>query len=286
MPKQARSARIFHFAARWSVEHNDENWLQLRTWLKENSDKFIFQAEYTEKRDTQTGEIKGNPHYQIYFHTKEKKRVGQMINEIVESGDVPGLHISPASESKDGYKALSRYCMKEETRVAGPWADKKIYMGEDIWPEAKFPEWQKKLLAILRQPPDFRTMHWVYDGPGHNGKTAFLKFLVYKENAVGLGYGNSVDVLNLVSKMPGHNIYAWNLTRAKPANLSELDLYSAMESVKDGYFINLKYETRMVLMSRPHVVVFANHFPKLEHISADRWQLWEIRNGDLVFPEK
>lgn len=282
MPKKQNS-RIFHFAARWSVEHNDDNWEALRIWLRANSDKYIYQAEYTESKDEETGEVKGNPHYQIYFHTKDKKRVGQMITEVTESGELPGVHIMPAST--EGHTALSKYCMKEQSRVAGPWADKPIYMGEDIWPEVKFPQWQKDLLQILRRAPDFRTMHWVCDKVGNNGKTAFLKFLVYKENAVGLGYGHSTDVLNLVSKLQGHSIYAWNLTRAKPANLSELDLYSAMESVKDGYFINLKYETKMVLMSRPHVVVFANHFPKLNHISADRWKLWEIRDGKLAFPE-
>jgi len=143
------------------------------------------------------------------------------------------------------------------------------------------PQWQKQMLELIKQHPGDRTMHWVYDPIGNNGKTKFVKYIAFKHDAVGLAYGHSTDVLNLVSKLSGRRVYAWNLTRAKPANLSELDLYSAMESVKDGFFINLKYETAQVLMNPPHVIVMANHLPKRAHISADRWKMHEIIDGEL-----
>ncbi len=275
MPKEKNSkqcSQVYHFAARWSTEHDDEKRLLLQKWLRKRADKWIFQAELTVNGE------KRNPHYQIYFHTREKYRPSQLFKQVNES-ELRGMEIQASSTA--GKEALQSYCMKED-RVAGPWADKRIYCGQDIWPEHKFPAWQKKMLEKLREPPDFRTMHWVCDPKGNNGKTSFLKFLCWKENAVGLAYAHSADALNLVSKMPDRPIYAWNLTRSKPAQLSELDLYSAMESVKDGYFINTKYETKMVLMCRPHVVVFANHLPKFAQMSADRWKIWKIINGDLV----
>lgn len=270
MPKAEKKQEgpVFHFGLRWSVPHNSENQKILLESLRERADKFIFQAEDTTD----------NPHYQGYFHTKEKQRpkaIAKSLNHCMS-----GINIQHASTT--GIETLKGYCMKETSRVAGPWADKKIYMGRDLWSLERMPPWQRELLDLLMVPPGDRTMYWIYDPIGNNGKTKFLKTLVFKHDAVGLGYGNSTDVLNLVSKFVGKSIYCWNLTRAKPANLSELDLYSAMESVKDGFFINLKYETSQVLMDPPHACVLANHLPKFQHISADRWVIYQIIDSRLV----
>lgn len=268
MPKVSKSVQVYHHMFRWSIEHNNDNKFKLMKWCRRTGDKFIFQAEDTTN----------NPHYQGYIHTVQKTRSKQLASHA--NDELKGIEVRPASTN--GQDALRSYCMKDETRVAGPWADKRIYMGADLWSEEKFPDWQKTLLKILRKEPGDRKMQWIYDPVGNNGKTKFCKWLCYKMDAVGLSYGHSTDVLNLVSKFQGKYIYCWNLTRAKPANLSELDLYSAMESVKDGFFINLKYETAQVLMDCPHVVVFANHIPRFEHISKDRWDLYEIQNSKLV----
>lgn len=257
--------QVYHFSVRWSVPHTEENAKIMKEHLAQNCDKYIFQAEYTSN----------NPHYQGYCHLKtgkdRPKTLGRKWNSTLF-----GVEVRVASTN--GKEKLKGYCMKDDTRIAGPWADKKLYLGKDLWPESKMPAWQQSMLAIVSKEPDDRTMHWVYDPIGNNGKTKFCKYLVFKRNAVGLVYGHSGDVLNLVSKLPNRPIYAWNLTRAKPANLSELDLYSAMESVKDGFFVNLKYETKQVLMEPPHVIVFANHRPQLHQISSDRWKLWTIDN--------
>lgn len=269
MPKVQTNA-VFHFMVRWSVQHDLATRKKLQTHLKRhpNVDKFIFQAEDTTN----------NPHYQGYFHTKDRvrpKALAKTWNSLFN-----GIEIQHASTN--GIEALKSYSMKDDTRTAGPWADKRIYLGADLWADADQPEWQQQLTVKLKQEPGDRKMLWIFDEKGNNGKTKYCKTLCYKHDAVGLAYGHSTDVLNLVSKMSGKRIYIWNLTRAKPANLSELDLYSAMESVKDGFFINLKYETKQVLMDPPHVVVMANHLPKMEHISIDRWELFEITEGKLV----
>lgn len=270
MPKisKVQDGAVFHFSLRWSVPHNPENLAILTDFLRNHADKWVFQAEYTPD----------NPHYQAYYHTKDRQRPKAMAR--AQNATMSGINIQHASTN--GIDVLKSYCMKSLSRVEGPWADKKIYLGKDLWPLERMPIWQRELLDKLSVPPNDRTMYWIFDPKGNNGKTKFLKTLVYRHDAVGLGYGNSVDVLNLVSKFPGKSTYCWNLTRAKPANLSELDLYSAMESVKDGFFINLKYETTQVLMDPPHVVVLANHLPKFHHISPDRWEVYHIVESRLV----
>jgi len=273
MPKAEQKSQVYHFAVRWSAVFSADTKEVFHRWVRGTADKFVYQAECTT-----SAEGKANPHYQGYFHTTAKHRAKALA--IAANVEMSGVEISPSSTA--GIEALRTYCLKETSRVAGPWADKKIYLGADLWPLERMPAWQRTLLDIVAMKPNDRTMYWIYDPVGNNGKTKFLKTLVYRHDGVGLGYGHSTDVLNLVSKLPGKNVYCWNLTRAKPANLSELDLYSAMESVKDGFFINLKYETRQVLMDPPHVLVLANHLPKYDQISADRWVVYLIEQGKLV----
>jgi hypothetical protein len=267
--------QVYHHSIRWSVEHSDEAKDNLIAFMKANSDKWVFQAELTINE-----EGKENPHYQGYIHTKKSIRSKTLA--INNNEDFKGIEIRPASNA--GKVALQGYCMKDETRVHGPWADRELYRGRDLWPESKLLPWQREILVKFKPIPDDRKMVWVYDPVGNNGKTKFIKYLCYKHEAIALGYGHATDLLNLVFKFQNRRIYAFNLVRSKPANLSELDLYASMESIKDGLFINTKFETGMVMMNPPHILVCSNHLPKYGQISADRWEVYVIREGKL-FPQ-
>lgn len=262
--------QVYHHSVRWTVPHTDANQTKLYLKFKTMCDKFIFQAELTINEKGQP-----NPHYQCYMHTKQKKRSKTLAISI--NDEFPGIEIRPASDK--GKECLQGYCMKTDTRVAGPWADRKIYMGSDLWSEEKHLPWQRFMTEEFEQSPGDRKMYWIYDPVGNNGKTKFIKWLAFARDALPLGYAHASDTLNLVSKFTNKSIYAWNLTRAKPAQLSELDLYAAMESIKDGMFVNTKYETAVVLMDPPHIMVCANHLPKMHHISSDRWIIKRIDKG-------
>ncbi len=270
--RPTETGQVYHHSIRWSVPHTPANLKVFRNEMKMTADKYIFQAEMTTNDDG-----KENPHYQGYLHRKDKIRSKTLAVQLNDT--MRGINIQPAS--KNGKSALAAYCMKEDTRVAGPWADKKLYLGADLWGEEKQLPWQRSLNVLFAQPPDNRKMIWVYDPVGHNGKTKYIKWLSYKRDALPLTYGHSGDVLNLVSKFPNKNVYCFNLTRSKPANLSELDLYAAMESIKDGMFINMKFETKVVLMNPPHLMVCANILPKYNQISMDRWSIYEIVDSRL-----
>lgn len=266
--QKTQEGPVYHHSIRWSVQHTTENRDKFQKWLRNNCDKFIFQAEDTVN----------NPHYQGYCHTVIKNRSTTLARGA--NDDLRGVDIRPASTN--GLTKLKTYCMKDETRVDGPWADKRLYLGQDLWPIERWPDWQRSLFEKLQSNPDDRTLRWIYDPLGQNGKSKFLKYLSYKWDSLALGYGHSVDTLNLVSKFPNKQHYGFNLTRCKPSNISELDLYAAMESIKDGHFINLKYETAEIIMCPPHVTVFANHLPKMHMVSLDRWKIFEIENHQLI----
>lgn len=274
--KPSTQTQLYHFGFRWSVEHNDENRQNLYTYLQmdDNVDHFIFQAELTTGEDG----AKRNPHYQGYFHCKNKKRAKHLA--ILMNGEFRGINVQ--ASSTEGRERLRRYCMKDETRVAGPWADRKVYLGEDLYHESQFFPWQKTVLNMLRGEVDDRCAHWIYDPAGNSGKTRFLKYVGFRMNGVNLGYATAGDTLNLVSKLPNRGIYCWNLTRTRPSSISESELYASIESVKDGMFVNMKYETREIYMSIPHIVVMSNHKPKFTALTADRWKMWTIIDKKLV----
>jgi len=67
-----------------------------------------------------------------------------------------------------------------------------------------------------------------------------------------------------------------------PRNNGNSISYDALESIKNGYIVNTKYETGSKIFRIPHIIVFANTRPDVEKLSADRWTLKKIIDSTLV----
>lgn len=267
------TSQLFRIAGRWSISkwHGEGDWwkplqLTLHCELEDYCDNFIYQLEWTDCKDTYKC---GNYHFQIYMRLKKKRRLHEQAALFTE---LPGIYLQPAST--EGNKALQKYCMKTDTRYAGPWADRRIYMGEDL--PRVLDGWQTEMLAIYESAPDDRKVMWVNNEEGNAGKSKFCKWMCFRKDCLKLSYGKAGDLLNLVAKNQGKRMYLFDLTRCKPAEMSSADLYAAIESVKDGHFSNLKYETATVMMDPCHCVVFANSWPDVRSLSADRWAFYEL----------
>jgi len=164
--------------------------------------------------------------------------------------------------------------MKEDTRVAGPWSDKKLYMGQDL--PGTLWEWQEDVMNRCMVEPDDRTINYIIDVRGGRGKSKFCKYMGYHHGAITLPWGRTGDLLNLVCKLGAKSIYLFDLSRSKPQDWARDDIAAAMESIKNGYIVNLKYETGTFYMNPPHIWCFSNSVPNLSSMSADRWKFWEI----------
>jgi len=170
-----------------------------------------------------------------------------------------GIEVQPAYDAQ----ALKKYCMKIDTRIDGPYTNMEVYDKADIKIviEKQLP-WQSDMLKILSQPPDARTVHWIYDPVGGTGKTIFSKYLGTEKNAVTLGWGKQADVLYVASQSPS-DMYIIDLTRRKPKTVDWAEVYSSIESIKNGYYMSPKYQSAPVIRKNPHVVVFSNAVPDL-----------------------
>ena len=55
--------------------------------------------------------------------------------------------------------------------------------------------------------------------------------------------------------------------------------YTGIEEVKNGCFFSQKYESAMVVMPYPTIIVFANEEPCYGKMSQDRWRVQQIGGG-------
>lgn len=232
--------------------------------IRSVADKFVYQLECTKEN---------NFHYQGYLHCQPKIRKRTLIKAFLAFPYV--AYFSPCHDER----ALKQYCMKTDSRVAGPWADKPIYMGEDL--PSQLWAWQATLKTMVQGDVHPRAIYWVYNKGGNVGKSLFCKYMAFHHDVVVLRYGDTKDLLNVVFKAQGKRCYFFDLTRTKPKTMSSEDLYASIESIKDGHFTNTKYETGTVLMRKPHVVVFANDLPNFAALTGDRWRIFTIMDRNL-----
>jgi len=185
-----------------------------------------------------------------------------------------------SAASTAGISALKTYSLKADTRIRGPYHDGSTYIGEDLI--VNLYPWQSDIKSELDGPPDRRRINVLVDEKGNTGKSAFSKYLHWHYQIPILGWGRTGDILHLVSKMPNRRAYIFDLSRSKPQDWGRDDIASAMEGIKNGLFMNTKYECSQVCMKVPHIWVFTNHIPNISSMSRDRWRFWTLRHHRLV----
>ena len=152
--------------------------------------KFIFQLE--KGLDSQLLHMQGHMKLKVKHRPKE---VAQKLRE-----DMPGIHVSP--DSNIGSTNAEFYCTKkDETYVAGPWADES-YIVPDYSDLDEPYGWQVAIKDILLGEPEKRTIYWVWEETGCTGKSQFTTYMEVYHKIVGLGLGKASDNFYAVSQLP------------------------------------------------------------------------------------
>lgn len=249
------------------------DWESLFKKLSGWASHFCFQQE---KGDT------GYEHWQVrlqLIHKKTCAGIGPVMIAI-------GGHWSVTSTNVHTSPKTFTYCMKEDTRIAGPWDDKSAVAEKPPltrqlvkFMEHEFYSWQRRMFEIV-QIEDDRSIHLVYDAIGNVGKSIFLEFLEYQGMAFEMPPMRMMeDIMEFAHSFPPQKAYIIDMPRGmKKDKLA--DFYAGLESIKNGVTYDKRYVGKKRRMDRPVVVVFTNMLPAFELMSLDRWRV-HVMTPDL-----
>lgn len=235
--------------------------------LRDHGDRVVYQQEVGDN---------GTPHLQGYIEFKRKQRF-TAITRIFS--DHNAIHWEAAGGTRD---ENVDYCTKTGgTNTIFLGFPDKILLIHDLRP------WQVYVVDLIKtqhalplEDRDNRSIHWLWEEEGNVGKTALAKYIVATPtyNALYLA-GKGADTLYALSKHFENDdrhrdnlVVLWNLSRAQ----ENFGPYSTLEKIKDGLAFSSKYESCSLIFNTPIVFVFANWLPKLEGLSADRWNIKNI----------
>ena len=129
-------------------------------------------------------------------------------------------------------------------------------------------DWQKELLDYVNMDSDKRKVRWYTDMGGNTGKSYITTYLTLLGKAYVVSGGKQADILYAYEDQP---IVIYDLARAYEQNMDHI--YVTMEYFKNGRFLSTKYESKMRIFKRPHVIVMANFPPHINKLSEDRWDI-------------
>ncbi|AJD07563.1 replication-associated protein [Sewage-associated circular DNA virus-34] len=134
-------------------------------------------------------------------------------------------------------------------------------------------KWQEELLCYVDKDADKRKVRWYTDMGGNTGKSYITTYLTLLGKAYVVSGGKQADILYAYEDQP---IVIYDLARAYEQNMDHI--YVTMEYFKNGRFLSTKYESKMRVFKRPHVIVMANFPPHINKLSEDRWDIVYMTN--------
>ena len=108
-------------------------------------------------------------------------------------------------------------------------------------------KFQREIVDLVDGQVHDRDIFWYYEETGGVGKTKISKYLVVTRKAIRLENGKSADIKYAYG---GEKIVIFDLCRSQ----QEKTNYEAIEAIKNGFFLNTKYESRMRTFAVPHVL--------------------------------
>lgn len=136
--------------------------------------------------------------------------------------------------------------------------------------------WQKELKELVESEPDSRSVNWIVDPVGGQGKTLMSKWLVQHHDAFYCTGGRHQDILHAYNNQ---RVVIFDFAREK----AELVSYSVIEMIKNGIFFSGKYNSTVkARQGEAHIIVFSNFEPDKEKLSADRWRIKYLSGPNAV----
>lgn len=223
----------------------------------------------------------GYEHYQGRISLKIRSR----INKVIKDFDNKNFHFSITCTQNKGNDF---YVVKQDTRIGGPWSDKdkEIYIPRQFRDIILKP-WQQHCIDISKEF-NTRDINIIYDPDGNNGKSTLACICELKYNGFMLPVCN--DQEKLIQSMADYciakqvrdvNPVFIDLPRAFDKN-KLYGIYSAIEQIKNGKLVDMRYNYKEWWIDSPCIFVFTNREPDQNLLSRDRWKIWTIQEDNLI----
>lgn len=182
----------------------------------------------------------------------------------------------------DNFEACAKYSRFVKEQIARREDERLREAITEELEEAVLRPWQADLFRRLDTEPHPRTVMWYYDLVGNKGKSFFSRYATIRLGALVLEAGKKADLAYIFVQKPAP-VVIFDLSRTTAPDpeqrSSPLDvIYSLMESLKNGYLVSVKYESRACTFKPPHVVAFANFPPDRSKMSDDRWEVVSLND--------
>jgi len=145
--------------------------------------------------------------------------------------------------------------------------------------EIGFPRdgWQRELVDSLDVEPDDRSITFIVDPDGNNGKSWICRYIQAKfpTRAQYLRIGKRDDLAHALDTRK--NIFLFDIPRTGMEYLQ----YVVLESLKDTQVFSPKYESGTKEFDPSHVIVFSNEEPDMLKLTPDRYNI--IRISERTF---
>lgn len=139
-------------------------------------------------------------------------------------------------------------------------------------------QWQRDLEQQLDGEPDDRSVIFVVDKQGNEGKTWFVEYYNKKHPGSSQRIRSAKRDDMAFSLLPGRRVYFIDVPRGG----MELFQYSICEMIKDRAVFSPKYETVMKEWEdKSHCVVMCNEYPDMNAMSHDRIKVIELNEVEF-----
>lgn len=211
----------------------------------------------------------GTPHLQGAVHFKERLRPRTSFN-------MKRIHWE---KMRGTWTEATVYCAKD-----GDYTTEGVVIPEPlrlITPGGEPPNgdyaWQIEIMNMIAGRAPDRQIFWYVDQEGGKGKSALTKLLCAKYAAICMA-GKAADMkmgMMTIKEKQGAGPRIVILDCPRTQDLTFVS-YQGIEEIKNGCFYSSKYEGGMYLDNPPHVLIFSNHFPDEQKLTADRWVIQQI----------
>lgn len=261
-----------HCEQNGKVAHDPSDWRRVKKQLREICKCGKFQLE--ECSSTGRLHFQGRVSMKATGNKQTDRYRQSEINKLASDTFLRGIHWSPTSNANKGNYD---YVTKDHTRVAGPWdiSKKEKYIPRQIREIETLRPFQRSIVEDA-DVWNTRNINIVFNPDGCVGKSILKGYL----RAHGIGRpippcNDYKDMLRMVCDMPTSKLYIIDLPKAmKKDKLG--GLYSAIETIKDGYAYDDRYKFTEKIFDCPNIWVFTNTMPDLELLSKDRWRIWSV----------